>query len=220
MEHSGVAGRIRASKAAVVFSTINGIGNVAFYRQYRNAGITADDIPIMAVSAAEDEVRAINGTAAQGHYAAWNYFQSLNTPENKLFVDKLRSRYWGDRVTDDPIETAYFQVHLWAQAVRKAGSIEVDAVRRAALGQEFESPGGRVRIDPKNLHTWKTVRIQKFYPMASSGLFTTRRVRCVRSPGTICCSRIANGLDQGRHSRQKELSYRPASVVYGRAILA
>ena len=81
------------------------------------------------------------------------------TPENKVFVDKFKSRYGNNRVTDDPIEAAYFQVHLWAQAVKKAGATEVNALRAAALGQEFHAPEGVVRIDPKNQHTWKTVRI-------------------------------------------------------------
>jgi len=113
----------------------------------------------MAVSVAEDEVRGIGGQVAEGHYAAWNYFHSVSTPENKVFVDKFKTRFGKSRVTDDPIEAAYFQVHLWAQAVQKAKSIEVDAIRAGALGQEFKAPEGLVRLDPKNLHTWKTVRI-------------------------------------------------------------
>jgi urea transport system substrate-binding protein len=159
MEYSTVVNKIRNAKPDLVFSTINGDSNVAFYKQFRSAGITAKDIPVMAVSVAEDEVRGIGGAVAEGHYAAWNYFQSVNTPENKVFVDKFKTRFGTNRVTDDPIEAAYFQVHLWAQAVKKAGSIEVDAIRAGALGQEFKAPEGMVKIDPKNLHTWKTVRI-------------------------------------------------------------
>jgi urea transport system substrate-binding protein len=159
MEYSTVVNKIRAAKPDVVFSTINGDSNVAFYKQFRNAGITAKDIAVMAVSVAEDELRGIGGSVAEGHYAAWNYFQTVDTPENKRFVDKFKTRFGKNRVTDDPIEAAYFQVHLWAQAVAKAGSTEVNAIRAAALGQEFKAPEGLVRIDPKNLHTWKTVRI-------------------------------------------------------------
>jgi urea transport system substrate-binding protein len=159
MEYSTVVNKIRQAKPEVVFSTINGDSNVAFYKQFRNAGITAKDIPVMAVSVAEDEVRGIGGQVAEGHYAAWNYFQSVTTPENKVFVDKFKTRFGKSRVTDDPIEAAYFQVHLWAQAVQKAKSIEVDAIRAGALGQEFKAPEGLVRLDAKNQHTWKTVRI-------------------------------------------------------------
>jgi urea transport system substrate-binding protein len=164
MEYSTVVNKIRAAKPDVVFSTINGDSNVAFYKQLRNAGITAKDIPVMAVSVAEDELRGIGGSIADGHYATWNYFESMATPENKVFVDKFKTRYGSKRVTDDPIEAAYFQVHLWGQAVKKAGSTEVNAIRAAALGQEFHAPEGLVRIDPKNLHTWKTVRIGEIRP--------------------------------------------------------
>jgi len=159
MEYSTVVNKIRAAKPDVVFSTINGDSNVAFYKQLRNAGITAKDIAVMAVSVAEDELRGIGGGVAEGHYAAWNYFQSVNTSENKAFVDKFKTRFGKNRVTDDPIEAAYFQVHLWAQAVQKAGAITVEAIRKGALGQEFKAPEGMVRIDPQNQHTWKTVRI-------------------------------------------------------------
>ncbi len=159
LEYSTVVNKIRSAKPDVVFSTINGDSNVAFYKQLKNAGISAKDIPVMAVSVAEDEMRGIGGSVAQGHYAAWNYFQSVNSPENKAFVAKFKKRFGANRVTDDPIEAAYFQVHLWAQAVRKAGSIEVNAIRQGALGQEFHAPEGMVKIDEKNQHTWKTVRI-------------------------------------------------------------
>ncbi|HZT28575.1 MAG TPA: urea ABC transporter substrate-binding protein [Bryobacteraceae bacterium] len=159
MEYSTVVNKIRAARPDVVFSTINGDSNVAFYKQLRNAGITAHDMAVMAVSVAEDELRGIGGGVAEGHYAAWNYFETVNTPQNKLFVDKFKSRFGKNRVTDDPIEAAYFQVHLWAQAVQKAGATTVDAIRKGALGQEFQAPEGLVRIDPKNQHTWKTVRI-------------------------------------------------------------
>ncbi len=159
MEYSTVVNKIRAAKPDVVFSTINGDSNVAFYKQLRNAGITAHDIGVMAVSVAEDELRGIGGGVAEGHYAAWNYFQSVGTNENTSFVDKFKTRFGKNRVTDDPIEAAYFQVHLWAQAVQKAGALTVDAIRKGALGQEFKAPEGMVRIDPQNQHTWKTVRI-------------------------------------------------------------
>ncbi len=159
MEYSTVVNKVRAAKPDVVVNTINGDSNVAFFKQLRNAGITANDIPTMSVSIAEDELRGIGGSVAEGHYAAWNYFQTVDTPENKTWVQKFKSKYGQNRVTDDPIEAAYFQVHLWAQAVKKAGSTDVDAIRAAAYGQEFNAPEGLVRIDPKNQHTWKTVRI-------------------------------------------------------------
>lgn len=159
MDYSTVVNKIRSAKPDVVFSTINGDSNVAFYKQLKSAGITAKDIPVMAVSVAEDEMRGIGGAVAEGHYAAWNYFESVNTPENKRFVTNFKKKYGQNRVTDDPIEAAYFQVHLWAQAVKKAGSTTTEAIRAAAGGQTFNAPEGMVKIDAQNQHTYKTVRI-------------------------------------------------------------
>ncbi|HWB97812.1 MAG TPA: urea ABC transporter substrate-binding protein, partial [Bryobacteraceae bacterium] len=164
MEYSTVVNKIRAAKPDVVFSTINGDSNVAFYKQFRNAGITAHDIAVMAVSVAEDELRGIGGNVAEGHYAAWNYFQSVNTPENKKFVTEFKRKFGQNRVTDDPIEAAYFQVHLWAQAVQKAGNTSTDAIRKAAAWQSFNAPEGLVKIDGRNNHTLKTVRIGQILP--------------------------------------------------------
>jgi urea ABC transporter urea binding protein len=146
----------------VVFSTLNGDSNVAFYQQYQQAGITATQIPIMAVSVAEAELQQI-GAAAVGHYAAWSYFQSLSTPANQQFVQRFQHRYGADRVTSDPIEAAYLQVYLWKQAVEAAESTQSDRVRVAAYGQTFQAPGGLVRVEP-NQHLWKPCRIGQVLP--------------------------------------------------------
>jgi urea transport system substrate-binding protein len=95
----------------------------------------------------------------EGDYAAWNYFQSLPTPENQEFVSRFRERFGAERVTADPLESAYSGVHLWANAVRDAQTDEVSAVRRVIVGQSYRSPGGVVYVDAVNQHTWKTVRI-------------------------------------------------------------
>jgi urea transport system substrate-binding protein len=141
----------------VVFNTLNGASNIAFYQQYQAAGITSEAIPIMAVSVAEQELQEI-GAAAIGHYGCGNYFQSLDTPENHQFVTAFKQRYGADRVTSDPIQTAYSQIHLWSQAVEQAQSFEVDAVRAAAYGQRFLSPGGWVQINA-NHHTQQDYKI-------------------------------------------------------------
>jgi urea ABC transporter urea binding protein len=146
----------------VVFNTLNGDSNIAFYRQYQNSGITADEIPIVAVNIAEAELQKI-GDAALGHYASWSYFQSLNTPRNRRFVQKFRAKYGPLAVTSDPIEAAYTQVYLWKQAVELAQSFEVDRVRVAAYGQSFEAPGGLIQIEP-NHHVGKTCRIGQISP--------------------------------------------------------
>ncbi|MGH9467939.1 MAG: urea ABC transporter substrate-binding protein [Terriglobales bacterium] len=151
--------RIRAARPDVVFNTINGSSNRDFYRQFYDAGLSAASLPIMAMSVAEAEIRYIDPVSTTGHYAAWAYFESLPGEANRAFISKFKNRYGDRRVTDDPIEAAYFQVHLWAQAVRQAQSTSTDAIRQAAAGQALDAPEGRIHIDPVNRHTWKWLRI-------------------------------------------------------------
>lgn len=150
---------IQRDRPDVIFNTINGSSNMQFFNALRKAGITAQSTPVMMASVAEAEVRTIGPDLIAGHYGCWNYFQSLNTPENLGFIKRFRARYGPYRVTDDPIETAYSQVYLWAKAVAKAGSLEPAAIRKAAPGLEFVSPGGLIRIDKSNHHTWKRFHI-------------------------------------------------------------
>lgn len=156
---------------AAVISTINGDSNVPFYKEFANQGLRAEDAPIMAFSVAEDELRGMDTTALVGHLAAWNYYQSVDTPQNKRFVKNFKAYCkrnnlpgGNSRVTDDPIEAAYFGVYLWKQAVEKAGTTEVDAVRQAAYGQKTLAPGGWVKLDERNHHTHKPVLIGEILP--------------------------------------------------------
>ena len=164
VDYTTVISKIKAAKPDIVFNTLNGDSNVAFFKQLKDAGITAAQIPTISVSIAEEEIRGIGAGNLVGHLAAWNYFQTTDTPQNKTFVSKYQAKYGKDRVTDDPIEAAYFQVHLWAAAVKKAGSADVAAVRKAAPGIEFMAPGGKVTIDGDNQHVYKTVRIGEVLP--------------------------------------------------------
>ncbi|MDA3851678.1 MAG: urea ABC transporter substrate-binding protein [Spirochaetaceae bacterium] len=155
-----------ASGNAVVLSTINGDSNVPFYKEFANQGLTAEDVPVMAFSVAEDELRAMDVQPLVGHLAAWNYFQSIDTPENNNFVAAFKDYCvanglpgGADRVTDDPIEAAYFGVYAWAQAVEIAGTFDVDAVREAMYGLEFDAPGGAKMFHGDNQHTYKPVYI-------------------------------------------------------------
>jgi urea transport system substrate-binding protein len=113
----------------------------------------------MSFSLAEDELRSMEPQTMSGNYAAWNYFQSVESPENTAFVAAFKARYGEDRVTDDPIEAAYFGVHLWALAVLDAGTADVKDVRKKLASQSYPAPGGIVSIDPDTQHTWKTVRV-------------------------------------------------------------
>jgi len=170
-EYKAVVDAIRDAKPDVVLSTINGDSNLDFYNQLVAAGITADQIPVMAFSVAEDELRPLpkdKFAKYEGHMAAWNYFESIDTQANKKFVENFKTyceknKLEGgrDRVTDDPIEASYFMVHMWAKAVEKAKSTEVDKVREAIKDLVFDAPGGKVKIDGKNFHTWRPVLMGK-----------------------------------------------------------
>jgi len=151
--------RIKTARPDVVFSTLNGDSNLAFYQQYQAAGISAQEIPIMGISVGEEEFRRM-GSSATGHYASWSYFQSIDRPINQTFVENFQRRYGQERVTSDPIEAAYVQVYLWKQAVETAGSFEVELVREAAYGQTFNAPGGIVCVE-QNHHLWKHCHIGK-----------------------------------------------------------
>lgn len=154
-----VVADIVAAQPDVILNTINGDSNIAFFRALRDAGVTSDEIPTLSFSISESELPTLDTARLVGDYAAWNYFQSVDSPENARFVAQFQARYGADRVTSDPIEAAYFGVYLWAQAVRTAGTPEVSEVQRALGDQSFNAPGGIVSIDPESNHTWRTVRI-------------------------------------------------------------
>ena len=168
-DYQTIVGKIKKFAAgghACVMSTINGDSNVPFYKEFANQGLTATDCPIMAFSVAEDELLAMDVPPLVGHLAAWNYFQSVDTTENKNFVKAFKSYCQKNnlplgtkRVTDDPIEAAYFGVYVWKAAVEKAKSFDVDKVRQAVYGLEFDAPGGKKLMHPKNQHTLKPVYI-------------------------------------------------------------
>ena len=152
----------------VIFNTLNGDSNVAFFKQMQGAGLNPDLYPVMSVSVAEEEVRQIGPEFLVGHYAAWNYFQTVETPENEKWVKDFKAEYGEDRVTNDPMEAAYIMVYLWKQAVEKAGdAYDLAAVREAAYGQTFDAPEGKVTMNA-NHHISKTVRIGE---IRDDGLF-------------------------------------------------
>jgi urea transport system substrate-binding protein len=164
--------RFAQGKPTAVISTINGDSNVPFYKELANQGLKAEDVPVVAFSVGEEELRGIDATPLAGHLAAWNYFMSLDTPENKAFVEKWQAYVkkanlpGGDkRVTNDPMEATYIGIHMWAQAVKQAGSTDVDAVRQAIGYQTFRSPSGfDIPMDAKNHHLHKPVYIGEIKP--------------------------------------------------------
>jgi urea transport system substrate-binding protein len=158
--------RFAASGATCVLSTINGDSNVPFYKEFANQGISASACPIMAFSVAEDELRAMDTEFLVGHFAAWNYFESIKTPENLKFVEnfkvycKTQNLPGSDaRVTDDPICWSYTGLYLWKTAVEKAGSFDVEKVIAALSDMEIESPSGLVKMHHDNHHLSKKALI-------------------------------------------------------------
>jgi urea transport system substrate-binding protein len=158
-EFSTIIEKIRAAAPDVIFNTLNGDSNVAFFKQYKDAGYGADTLPTMSVSIAEEEVKAIGTEYLLDHLVAWNYYQTVDTPANTTFVEAFKAKYGEDSVTSDPMEAGYFGVYLWAAAVEAAGSTDVEAVKAAAGGITFEAPEGTVTIDGDNQHTFKKVLI-------------------------------------------------------------
>lgn len=147
-DFSSVVTKIRASGAQIIFNTINGDSNVAFFKQMAAAGLPPEKLPVMSFSIAEQEAKAIGPSLLQKSLAAWNYFMSLDTPQNRAFVQAYRSRYGKDAVITDPMVHGYVGVYLWKAAVERAKSFEVDAVRKAAVAMGWtETPLGRVRFD-------------------------------------------------------------------------
>jgi urea transport system substrate-binding protein len=151
----------------VIFNSLNGDSNVAFFKQLKGAGLGPDKYPSMSVSIAEEEVRQIGKEFLIGHYASWNYFQTVESPANEKWVKDFKAKYGEERVTNDPMEAAYIMVYLWKQAVEKAGKFDIADVRSAAYGQKFDAPEGPVTMNA-NHHISKTVRIGQ---IRDDGLF-------------------------------------------------
>jgi len=159
--------KFAAGTPTAVVSTINGDSNVPFYKELANQGLKASDIPVVAFSVGEEELRGIDTKPLKGHLAAWNYFMSIDTPENKEFIDlwkayvKEKNLPDGDkRVTNDPMEATYLGIKMWAGAVLQAGTTDVDAVRQAMGSQVVKSPSGfDITMDGKNHHLHKPVYI-------------------------------------------------------------
>ena len=148
---------IKKNKPDAIFSTLNNESNLAFYQQCRKAGISPEEIPILTINITEEQLREL-GDSVVGHYVCLSYSESLDTPENKKFVEKFKSYYGKHRVINESIEAAYVQVYLWKKAVEKAQSFEVEKVVAAAHNQTFVAPGGLVKFE-ENGYLWKNCHI-------------------------------------------------------------
>jgi urea transport system substrate-binding protein len=169
-EVKAVIAKIKAAlpNGGNIYNTLNGDTNVAFFKEMQASGLGPDKYPTMSVSIAEEEVKAIGVEYLKGHYAAWNYFQTVENAASKKFVTAFKAKYGADRVVNDPMEAAYIMVYLWKQSVEKAGTADdLEKVRAAAYGQTFDAPEGMVTMNT-NHHLSKYVRIGE---IREDGLF-------------------------------------------------
>ncbi len=159
-----IVSRVKAfaseGKKTAVVSTINGDANVPFYKELANQGVKAEDLPVVAFSVGEEELAGIDTGPLVGHLAAWNYFMSVETPENADFIKKWHAFIKDKkRVTNDPMEAHYIGFKMWVQAVEQAGTTDVDAVRQAMYGQKVKNLTGGVAVMNVNHHLSKPVLI-------------------------------------------------------------
>ncbi|MBV7407731.1 urea ABC transporter substrate-binding protein [Maritimibacter sp. DP1N21-5] len=147
-------------KKVGVISTINGDANVGFYKELAAAGISADDIPVVAFSVGEEELAGLDTSNLVGHLAAWNYFMSADTEANAEFISAWHEFIGSEeRVTNDPMEAHYIGFNMWVNAATAAGTTDVDAVREAMWGQEFPNLTGGTAVMGVNHHLSKPVLI-------------------------------------------------------------
>ncbi|HVQ05709.1 MAG TPA: urea ABC transporter substrate-binding protein [Burkholderiaceae bacterium] len=155
-------------KKTAVVSTINGDSNVPFYKELGNQGLKATDVPVVAFSVGEEELRGVDTKPLVGHLAAWNYFQSIKAPANDDFIKKWTAYakakgiagHKDKALTNDPMEATYIGIYMWKQAVEKAKTTDTDKVIAAMAGQTFKAPSGITStMDPKNHHLHKSVFI-------------------------------------------------------------
>ncbi|WP_418834378.1 urea ABC transporter substrate-binding protein [Ruminococcus sp.] len=160
-DFAAIISKIEAAKPDVIINTLNGTGNVSFFKQMSEKNYTSKDYMTMSFSIAEEEVATIGADILKGHMVSWNYYQTTDTEKNKEFVNAYKDAYGENRVTSDPAEAAYDAVYLWKAACEKADSFEPEDVIKAVESGEisFDAPEGTVTIQGDNHHLVKPVRI-------------------------------------------------------------
>ncbi|MDO8810715.1 MAG: ABC transporter substrate-binding protein [Gallionella sp.] len=152
---------IAAQRPDFVLNTLNGDSNLHFFRALHTAGIGAADVQVFSTSIAEVELAEMGAELATGHYAAWNYFQSLDNAENKAFVARFKQRFGKERVLDDPMEASYIGAKLWVDAVRSQNSTDLALIKTTLAQQTLLAPEGIVSVDYDTRHLWKTANVGK-----------------------------------------------------------
>ena len=168
---------IRLQRPDFIFSTVVGDSTASLYRAYAEAGFDPKTMPIASLTTSEAEISQMGWNVAAGHYTSAPYFQSIDSESNRGCLARLRQRFGSECVPNLCWESAYFQMHMFANAMRESGSDEIAQIMPHLLGSEFEAPQGRVRIDPSNHHTCLYPRIGR---AEATGQFTI--VREARRP--------------------------------------
>ena len=204
-EWGSMVNKIKASGCDVVLSNVVGDSVVAFYREFKNQGLSHDTLPICATVTSEIEIAAMGPQYAAGSFTSFPYFMAIDTAANHAFVDRYRRFVNSAKaVTHHALESSYFQVYLWKQAAEAAHDVAPMAVRDTLGGQEFDAPGGHVKIEPQNLHTWLTPRIAQWqadgqgkivsaYP---APIMPLPYVAYGETPQSLFCTK--NGLDTAK----------------------
>mgnify|MGYP002634864345 CR=1 FL=1 len=154
--------KVKLKKPDLMFTAIVGGSNVAWYKQLKAAGVTADKYDMLTLSTTEDELLGIGGENAEGFYTSMKYFQSLDIPENHEFVAAFKEMWGEDSVIGDVTQAGYLGPWIWKAAVEKAGSFDIDKIHAAHPGIELNAPEGYVRVHDTNQHLWSKSKIGKF----------------------------------------------------------
>ena len=159
-DFTACAERVLAAGADCMLNTVNGVGNVALFEALASTGVDAARVPMLSTSIAEDDLRAVSRGHADGHYILSSYFQTVESPVNRDWMDGFRQSFGRDRLFGDTMEAGWCLMHLWKSAVEKAGSFATAAVRQAfADGLSFDGPGGPTRLDPATQHCTRYFRL-------------------------------------------------------------
>lgn len=179
-DYAAIMQDVRARQPDFIFSTVVGDSTASLYRAYADAGFNPQTMPIASLTTSEAEIAQMGADVAAGHFTAAPYFQSIDSPANARCLARLRQRL-GDGCRPNLCwEAAYFQMHLFANAFRQAGSDRIGELLPHLLGSEFDAPQGRIRLDPDNHHTWLHPRVGR--ANAQGGFTIVRQATRAVSP--------------------------------------
>lgn len=179
-DYAAIMQDIRARQPDFIFSTVVGDSTASLYRAYADAGFNPQTMPIASLTTSEAEIAQMGADVASGHFTAAPYFQSIDSPANARCLARLRQRLGDDGRPNLCWEAAYFQMHLFANAFRQAGSDRIGELLPHLLGSEFDAPQGRIRLDPDNHHTWLHPRVGR--ANAQGGFTIVRQATRAVSP--------------------------------------